>query len=142
MTKRRKRRKPEQIVKLLQEGEAMLAAGKTSGEVFQKLEVSEATWLRWKKQFGGMKSTRRNVCGNWKSRTVKAQGTAGRGGTGQTNSEGSPGGKLSSPTRRCAAVEHVQRSCGVSQRRACEVLNQSRSSHAINRWSPMMKCRW
>ena len=34
----------------------MLAAGKTSGEVFQKLEVSEATWLRWKKQFGGMKS--------------------------------------------------------------------------------------
>ena len=56
MTKRRKRRKPEQIVRLLQEGEAMLSARKTSGEVFQKLEVSEATWLRWKKQFGGMKS--------------------------------------------------------------------------------------
>ena len=51
-----KRMKTEQIVKLLQEGEAMLAAGKTSGEVFQKLEVSEATWLRWKKQFGGMNS--------------------------------------------------------------------------------------
>lgn len=56
MTKRRKRRKPEQIVRLLQEGEALLSAGKTSGEVFQKLEISEATWLRWKKQFGGMKS--------------------------------------------------------------------------------------
>jgi len=56
MAKRRQRRKPEQIVKLLQDGEAMLASGKTSGEVFQKLEVSEATWLRWKKQFGGMKS--------------------------------------------------------------------------------------
>ena len=37
MTKRR-RRKPEQIVKLLQEGEAMLVAGKTLGEVLQKLD--------------------------------------------------------------------------------------------------------
>lgn len=56
MTKKRKRRKPEQIVKAIQEGEAMLAAGKTAGEVFQKLEISEATWCRWKKQYGGMKS--------------------------------------------------------------------------------------
>lgn len=40
-----------------------------------------------------------------------------------------------SPTRRRAAVEHVQRSCGVSQRRACEVLNQSRSSQ---RYQPVV----
>lgn len=56
MNKKRRRRKPEQIVKLLQEGEAMLAAGKTTGEVYQKLEISEATWTRWKQQYGGMKS--------------------------------------------------------------------------------------
>lgn len=56
MTKKRKRRKPEQIVKLLQEGDAMLAAGKSLGEVYQKLEVTESTWQRWKKRFGGMKS--------------------------------------------------------------------------------------
>ena len=55
MTKRR-RRTPEQIVKLLQEGEAMLSAGKKMGEVLQKLEVKESTWQRWKKQYGGMKS--------------------------------------------------------------------------------------
>ena len=34
----------------------MLATGKAAGDVFQKLEISEATWNRWKKQFGGMKS--------------------------------------------------------------------------------------
>ena len=56
MTQKRRRRKPEQIVKLLQEGEAMLATGKSAGDVFQKLEISEATWNRWQKQFGGMKS--------------------------------------------------------------------------------------
>ena len=56
MTKKRRRRKPEQIVKLLQEGEAILAAGKTLAEVFQKLEITESTWERWKRQYGGMKS--------------------------------------------------------------------------------------
>ena len=56
MSKKRRRRKPEQIVKLLQEGEAMLAAGKALAEVYQKLEITESTWQRWKKQYGGMKS--------------------------------------------------------------------------------------
>ena len=37
---KRRRRKPEQIVKLLQEGEALLSAGKTLGEVLLKLEVT------------------------------------------------------------------------------------------------------
>lgn len=56
MTKKRRRCKPEQIVKLLQEGQAMLAAGKSEAEVFQKLQITESTWQRWKSQFGGMKS--------------------------------------------------------------------------------------
>ena len=56
MTNKRRRRKPEQIVKAIQEGEAMMAAGKTEAEVFQALEISSTTWERWKKQYGGMKS--------------------------------------------------------------------------------------
>ncbi|OYP35142.1 transposase [Rhodopirellula sp. MGV] len=56
MTKKRKRRKPKLIMKALQEGEAMMAAGNTEAEVFQALEISAATWERWKKQYGGMKS--------------------------------------------------------------------------------------
>ena len=54
MTRKRKRRKPEQIVKLLQEGHAMLAAGKSEAEVIQKLEITESTWQRWNSQYGGM----------------------------------------------------------------------------------------
>ena len=63
MTKKRKRRRPEQIVRLLQEGEAMLVAGKSAAEVYQKLEVSEATWMRWKKQFGGDRLVKRTHLG-------------------------------------------------------------------------------
>ena len=55
MTKRR-RRNPEQILELLQEGQVILAAGKSLAEVLQKLEVKESTWMRRKKQYGDMRS--------------------------------------------------------------------------------------
>ena len=56
MTKRRRRHNPEQIVKKLRDADAMLNAGKEPGEVLQVLEVSEATYHRWRNQYGGMKS--------------------------------------------------------------------------------------
>jgi transposase-like protein len=43
-------------VKKLRDADAMLAAGKSIGEVLQALEVSEATLSRWRSQYGGMKS--------------------------------------------------------------------------------------
>ena len=55
-TKRRQRHSPEQIVKKLRDGEAMLGAGKDLAAVLQALEVSEGTWNRWRNQYGGMKS--------------------------------------------------------------------------------------
>ena len=51
-----KKHKPEQIIKKLREADAMLAAGKTIGQVCQALEVSEQTFHRWRNQYGGMKS--------------------------------------------------------------------------------------
>jgi transposase-like protein len=54
--RKRKRHSPEQIVKKLRDADAMLAAGKSVGEVLQSLEVSEATLGRWRSQYGGMKS--------------------------------------------------------------------------------------
>ena len=54
--KKRKRHTPEQIVKKLRDADAMLAAGKSVGEVLQSLAVSEATLSRWRSQYGGMKS--------------------------------------------------------------------------------------
>ena len=57
MTKpRRKRHTPEQIVRKLRDADAMLNAGKELAVVLQTLEVSEATFQRWRNQYGGMKS--------------------------------------------------------------------------------------
>ena len=54
--RRRKRHSPEQIIKKLREADAMLASGKTIGQVAQALEVSEQTFHRWRNQYGGMKA--------------------------------------------------------------------------------------
>jgi putative transposase len=50
------RHSPEQIVRKLQEADAMLTVGKTLGQVCQALEVSEQTFHRWRNQYGGMKA--------------------------------------------------------------------------------------
>jgi putative transposase len=53
---RRKRHNPEQIVRKLRDADAMLNAGQDEAAVLQALEVSESTYLRWRNQYGGMKS--------------------------------------------------------------------------------------
>jgi transposase-like protein len=53
---KRKRHTPEQVIAKLREAEAMLAGGKTPAQVCQHLEVSEATYHRWREQYGGMKA--------------------------------------------------------------------------------------
>jgi transposase-like protein len=55
-TKRGKRHSAEQVVRKLRDAEAMLSAGRDMAAVLQALEVSEATYHRWRKQYGGMKS--------------------------------------------------------------------------------------
>ncbi len=55
-TKRRKRHSPEQIVKKLRDAEAMLNAGQDLAAMLQALEISEASYHRWRNQYGGMKS--------------------------------------------------------------------------------------
>ena len=52
----RKRRSAEQIIAKLREADTMLASGKQLGQVLQTMEVSEATFHRWRNQYGGMKS--------------------------------------------------------------------------------------
>lgn len=55
--KKRKRHNPEQIVKKLRDADAMLNSGKDLAAVLQALGVSEATYHRWRNQYGGMKAS-------------------------------------------------------------------------------------
>jgi len=54
--KKRVRHSPGQIVLKLQEADRLLNAGQSVGQVLQALEISEATYHRWRQQYGGMKA--------------------------------------------------------------------------------------
>lgn len=51
---KRKRHGTGEVIRKLREAEAMEAAGASRAEILRKLEVSEQTLLRWRKQFRGM----------------------------------------------------------------------------------------
>jgi putative transposase len=46
---------PEQIIGKLREAEVLLAQGLVIGEVCRKIAISEQTYYRWRKEYGGMR---------------------------------------------------------------------------------------
>jgi putative transposase len=53
---KRRRHTPEQIIPKLREADRLLAEGHEIPEVAKQLEVSEATYHRWRAQYGGLKA--------------------------------------------------------------------------------------
>jgi transposase-like protein len=51
----RKRHTPERIIRKLREAEVELAKGQTTGEVVRKLGITEKTYYRWRKEYGGLR---------------------------------------------------------------------------------------
>jgi transposase-like protein len=45
---------PEQIIKKLREAEVLLSKGEKVEQVIRKLGVSDVTYYRWRKEYGGM----------------------------------------------------------------------------------------
>ena len=54
---KRHRHTPEQAVRKVREGERLLNDGKDLAEVLRVLEISEATWNRWRARYGGMSAS-------------------------------------------------------------------------------------
>jgi len=51
----RKRHTPEQIIRKLREAEVELAKGQTTVEVVRKLGITEQSYSRWRKEYGGLR---------------------------------------------------------------------------------------
>jgi putative transposase len=51
---KRRRHTPEQIIRKLREADRLLAEGQDVPGVAKQLEVSEATYHRWRAQYGGL----------------------------------------------------------------------------------------
>ena len=123
----RRRHTPEQIIAALREAEVGLANGKTVAMVSRELGISEhvlpvAPGVRGDE--GGSSSTLQGAGEG--ERTAKASGGEPDGG--QADPGGSDQGKLLSPERRRRCVMHVRQRLGASERHACHVLGQPRST--------------
>lgn len=53
----RKRYTPEQIISKLREAEVLLSQGQTVAQASKQLGVSEQTYYRWRKEYGGMRTS-------------------------------------------------------------------------------------
>lgn len=53
---KRRRHTPVQVIRKLREADRLLAEGKDISEVAKHLEITEATYHRWRNQYGGLKA--------------------------------------------------------------------------------------
>tara|TARA_R110001599_G_scaffold26856_2_gene94573 strand:- start:12539 stop:12817 length:279 start_codon:yes stop_codon:yes gene_type:complete len=51
----RKRYTPEQIIGMLREAEVRLAHGERVGAICRSLSISEQSYYRWRREYGGLK---------------------------------------------------------------------------------------
>ena len=51
---KRRRYTPEQIIMKLREAEVLLSQGQTIAQACKAIEISEQTYYRWRKEYGGM----------------------------------------------------------------------------------------
>ena len=51
----RKRYTPEQIINSLREAEVLISKGNTAAQAARHLGITEQTYYRWRKEYGGMR---------------------------------------------------------------------------------------
>nr|WP_114385284.1 IS3 family transposase [Methylorubrum zatmanii] len=124
----RKRPKPEEIVAKLRQADVLIGQGTSVAEAIRAIGVSEVTYYRWRREFGGLKTdqVRRMKdleTENQRLRKAIADLTLDK----LILQEAAPG-KLLSPARRRACVEHIMLTMNVSERRTCRALGQHRST--------------
>ncbi len=52
----RKRYTPEHIIRLLRQAEVLSSQGKSVSEISREIGVTENTYYRWRKEYGGMRN--------------------------------------------------------------------------------------
>ncbi|WP_108861535.1 IS3 family transposase [Ruegeria sp. Alg231-54] len=123
-----KRPKPEEIVSKLRQVEVLMGQGMSRLDAVRQIGVVEQTYYRWRKKYGGMgvdqlKELKRLQKENERLRRAVSDLTLDKLILTEANK-----GKLLSPARRRACVNHVRNQLNVSERRACRVLGQHRST--------------
>ncbi|WP_115260117.1 IS3 family transposase [Micrococcus luteus] len=129
MTNSRKRHTPEQVVRKLGQADRMLADGQDVAAVCRELGVSEQTYYRWRNQYGGLKADDAKRLKELEKQNASLKRLLAEAELEKAALKELAGGKLLSPDRRRAAVDHLKRKLRVSERMACRLVGLSRSAY-------------
>jgi putative transposase len=124
----------EEIISKLREAEVLLSQGLTVAEAARKMEIHEQTYYRWKKEYGGLDKTQAKRMKDLEKENLQLKKLVAdlsldnaimkRSALKKDNRRWQP----ADPDRRREAVQQVQKGLGVSERRACRVINQPRGT--------------
>ena len=124
-----KKHKPEEIVAKLRQVDVLVSQGRSVAEAVRLIGVTQFTYYRWRKEYGGLKTDqvkRLKELEKENERLRKAVSDLTLEKLILTSEARL--GKLLSPARRRACVDHVRQKFHVSERLACRVLGQHRST--------------
>ncbi|PWS34300.1 IS3 family transposase [Falsiroseomonas bella] len=125
---RKKAHTPEEIVAKLRQAEVLMGQGKTVADAVRAIGVTEPTYYRWRTEFGGLKLDQVKRLKELERENARLRKAVSDLTLEKVILKEAASGKLVSPARRRACVEHVVRELGVSERRACAVLGHHRST--------------
>jgi transposase-like protein len=130
----RKRYTPEQIIRKLRDAEVLIAEGMTAAEAARKIGVSEQTYYRWRKEYGGMQVEQAKRLKTLEQENVRLKRLGAEKELDiQILKEAL---ELLSPAKRRRTITHICEEVCVSERRACMVVGVSRSSHRYQAREP------
>ncbi|HAW30929.1 MAG TPA: IS3 family transposase [Planctomycetaceae bacterium] len=135
----RKRFTVEQIIQKLREAEVELARGKTISLVCKHLEITDQTYYRWRKEYGGIRTDQAKRLKDLEKENARLKRLLADAELDKAILKEAAFGKLLSPVKRCQAVSYVRNTLGpeiVSERRACRVLGQPRSTQRREPYLP------
>ncbi|MFZ2031719.1 MAG: IS3 family transposase [Vitreimonas sp.] len=127
----KKRFQAEQIIGKLREAEVEISKGQAIGQIVKKLGITEQTYYRWRKEYGGLRTDQAKRLKELEKENARLKKLVANQALDMEILKEAAFGKLLSPPKRRQAVEHVRSAVGrerVSERRACQVLGQSRST--------------
>ncbi|WP_407696109.1 IS3 family transposase [Sphingobium soli] len=123
-----KKHKPEEIIGKLREVEIVLAQGASTAEACRRIGVSEQTYYRWRKEYGGLKTDQARRMKDLEKENQRLRRAISDLTLDKLILQEAGKGKLLSPARRRRCIDHVRREFPVSERRICRVLCQHRST--------------
>jgi len=99
--------------------------------VCRHLEIAESTWHRWLAQFSGMKANDAKRLTELEAENARLKMLVANGPR-YRHAAGDLGGKLLTPNRKRSVVGMLRDRFGVSERRACVVVGQHRSTQRLD----------